>query len=259
MELEQIGCVKTHKSCASMHLALTQFLFCLLQMYCSRQTDFFFTLHKFTCCGDWSHWCVLDKSACFDWRLNLSSIKSPEHATATKTCYISVPNRFLLNFNTRFTGCFAFILYSDWIYIFFCGLFHQEETRAVFSLGIYLKWSRQAGECVLSVVSPGDSGQLYEQCSLCSLIDWVRPLVAKCAITAESHDNVIHPQWKPGLSVSLLTLAFPIITVPCPNICPQWKLASAIFSPPVQLLYRSRIPSTLPLLHSKAVEFLLPV
>lgn len=113
--------------------------------------------------------------------------------------------------------------------------FIKRKPGQFFSLGIYFCWSRQARECVLSLRSPGDSGQLHKQCLQCSLIDWVSLPVAKCAITAESHDNVIHPQWKSGLSVSVLKLAFPIIIVACPNICPQWKLASAIFSSPVQL------------------------
>lgn len=88
-------------------------------------------------------------------------------------------------------ACFALILDSDWIYIFCGSLFHQEETRAVFSLGVYFKRSRLAGECVLSLVSHGDSGHLYEQCLQCSLIDWVSLLVMcnYCWVTWYCHSS----------------------------------------------------------------------
>lgn len=124
-----------------------------------------------------------------------------------------------------------------WIYIFRGSLFHQEKTGVFFFfffLVIYFKWSRQAGECVLSFVSPGDSGQFYEQCLLCRLIDEVflsqivqlllSHMIMSFITNGNQDSQYQFSSWHP-----------PIITVLCPNICPQWKLASAIFSPPVQL------------------------
>lgn len=130
--------------------------------------------------------------------------------------------------------CINFNIQSEYMYIFVEGSFINKKPGQFF-LWEYTSSGPDKAESVLSLGSPGDSGQLYEQCLQCSFIDWVGPLVAKCASAAESQDNVIHPRWKSGPSVSLLKLASPIITVLCPNICPQWKLASTIFSPPVQL------------------------
>lgn len=199
--------------------------------------QFFFTLHKFACCRHWSHWFIPDKSACFDWKSDACSAFQAEKSCCHEEKYLVGARYYYyikLEYKIHRLFCinFRFTEYIDWIYIFFIEVSFIKRKPGHLFLWKYT-WSGP-DKCVLSTESPGDC-QLYEQCLQCSLIDWVSPSVAKCTITAESHDNVIHLQWKAGPAASIRELAFHIITVPCPNICPRWKLASAIFSAPVQL------------------------
>lgn len=148
-----------------------------------------------------------------NWRF--SSINSPECDTATKIYSVTDFYRTLIC--TRYTACFAF---TEYIFFVEVSFIKRKRGHFFFFLVIYFKWSRQARECVLSFVSPGDSGQFYEQCLLCRLIDEVflsqivQLLLSHMIMSFITHGNQASQyqfsSWHP-----------PIITVLCPNICPQ--------------------------------------
>lgn len=81
-----------------------------------QQTNGFFTLHKFACFGiDHTGVGRINQLVLIENMMLAQpflSIKIPKHPTATKIYLISVPKRFLQNFNTRYTAGFALILDS---------------------------------------------------------------------------------------------------------------------------------------------------